>query len=97
MRSKNVHVLIFVCMILSSCADAGLNVADYEHKNSDKIEFGITTKEELREMIGTADDVVFRKDGVEEWRYQNAIYIFDGSGALTSMIMGWVGCFGSMP
>jgi SmpA / OmlA family len=68
------YLVLFACVMLAACSAASLPQAslqnETEYSLAQKLQRGVTTKEQVRGLLGDATKVDLVADGVEQWTYQ---------------------------
>lgn len=71
---KKIAVAVMVALLLAGCASSGNKKLQKETEVSmqSKIKEGVTTKSQLKTMLGSPDSVSFTDGGKEIWKYVHA-------------------------
>lgn len=71
---KKIVVAVMVAFLLAGCASSGNKKLQKETEVSmqSKIKEGVTTKAQLKTMLGSPDSVSFTDGGKEIWKYVHA-------------------------
>lgn len=71
---KKITVAVMVAFLLAGCASSGNKHLQKETEVSmqSKIKEGVTTKAQLKTMLGSPDSVSFTDGGKEIWKYVHA-------------------------
>lgn len=78
---KKIFAAAFVALLLTGCASSGNKQLQNETETSvqSKIKEGVTTKAQIKTMLGSPDSVSFTDGGKEIWKYVHAKVKINGT------------------